>query len=447
MSNKLVVHIDKMVNGGLGLAQLGTGIKVFVPYGVKEDVLEIRIVEKKRDYWRGEIVKVLNPSPYRTKPRCKYFYRCGGCQWQMVDYKFQPTLKREVLLDSIEHIAGMRGVPVLETIPSPKAFNYRNKVHFPIKRVSPSQVIMGFYKQDTHYIIDVERCPLHLSQFNEIFGRAKEFLGKENLSIYDERTHDGVIRNFTMRGSERMGETLLVIVTTKEYLHKKTASRLMGLSPNIVGVVENINPERGNAIFGEKSILRAGVDYFHEKVSNYTFVVSGTAFFQVNTDVAEKMVEFLENLLREIGEVDTIVDGYSGVGLFSIPSAKYARRVLAIEISPVASKDAVRNVKLNSATNVEVIVADANEVMENLPKAEVVILDPPRKGLSQSVLNYLSDKKPYHVLYFSCNPATLARDLKNILEVGYDVEFVQPFDMFPQTFHVESLTYLKRKSI
>ena len=446
MKNTLIVHIDKMVNEGVGLATLGTGIKVFVPYAVKDDVLEIIIKEKKKDYWIGEIKKIINPSPMRGKPLCRYFGSCGGCQWQMVDYRYQPVLKREMVLDSFAHIAGIREIAVLDTIPSPRSYYYRNKVHFPVKRVSPKEVIMGFYKRNTHYIIDVDSCPLHLRQYHQIFRKAKIYLGERGLSIYDERTQKGVIRNFTIRGSEKTGESLIVVVTREKYLTRGTAQELMKLDSTVIGVVENINPQRGNAIFGDTSILRGGQDYFHEKIKNYTFVVSATSFFQVNTDVAEKMVEALENILTQIGEVNTILDAYSGVGLFSIPAAKYSKKVIALEILPSATRDAAKNIKINAKTNIELVEGDANEVIESIERADVVILDPPRKGISENVVKYLANYKPENVLYFSCNPATMARDIKLILQSGYDIEYVRPFDMFPQTFHVETLTYLKRKN-
>lgn len=446
MRDTLVLNIDKMVNEGVGLAQLGTGIKVFIPFAVKDDVIEVKIVEKKKDYWVGVIKKVINPSPLRVKPQCKYFGLCGGCQWQMVDYKFQPQLKRELVIDSLRHLAGINEVAVLDTTPSPRPFYYRNKVHFPIKRVSPNEVIMGFYKMNTHYIIDVNKCPLHLQQYDQIYIRAKDYIGRRGLPIYDERTHKGIIRNFTIRGSDRTKESLIVVVTRENYLSKRTAHEMLSFDSTIVGVMENVNPKRGNAIFGETSLIRAGTEYYHEKIKNYAFVVSGTSFFQVNTDIAEKMVETLEELLLNIGEVNVIVDAYSGVGLFSIPSAKFARKVISLEISSTATRDALKNIRINSKTNIELIEGNANEIIESVPKANVIILDPPRKGISENVVKYLFDNKPEHILYFSCNPATMARDIKKILQAGYVIEFVKPFDMFPQTFHVETLTYLKRKT-
>lgn len=445
MKDTLVVKVDKMVNEGLGLAQLGTGIRVFIPFAVKDDVIEIRIVEKKKDYWVGVIKKVITPSPMRTKPHCKYFGFCGGCQWQMVDYKFQPQLKRELVLDSLRHIGGINEVAVLDTTPSPRPFHYRNKVHFPLKRLSPKEVIMGFYKMNSHYIIDVEKCPLHLKQYDQIFWKAKDYIGRRGLSIYDEKTHQGIIRNFTIRGSDRTKESLIVLVTRDKYLSRNTAQEMLGFDSTVVGIMENVNPKKGNAIFGETSFIRAGTEYYHEKIKNYTFIVSGTSFFQVNTDIAEKMVENLEALLLNIGEVDVIVDAYSGVGLFSIPSAKFAKKVISLEISSTATRDALKNIRINSKTNIELIEGDANEIIESVEKANVIILDPPRKGISENVVKYLFDKKPEHILYFSCNPATLARDIKRILQAGYVIEFVKPFDMFPQTFHVETLTYLKKK--
>lgn len=444
MPETYIVHIDKMIHEGLSLGKLGQGIKVMVPYAVKGDEVEIRIVKKKKDYWIGAIKKVITPSPMRTVPKCPYFGKCGGCQWQMIDYKYQPQLKKELVMDTLSHLSGFNEVDVLDTIPSPKPFNYRNKVHFPLKRVSPNTVIMGFYKQDTHYIIDVDECPLHLVQFNEIFKRAKRYIGEKGLSIYDETKHTGFIRNFTLRGSERMQETLIVIVSRDEYLHKGTAVDLMKMGNNVIGVVENINPEKGNTIFGRESRTLVGTNLFHERIKNYTFVISATSFFQVNTWIAEKMVEILDKIMQEIGEVDVIADAYSGVGLFAVASAKYARKVYALEISPESVSCAHKNIAVNNKPNIEIINGDAETLLPTLDRVDVLILDPPRKGVGDGIVNFLAHSKPPHIFYFSCNPATLARDLKKMVDVGYKIEFVQPFDMFPQTFHVESLVYLKR---
>ncbi|MDI6851341.1 MAG: 23S rRNA (uracil(1939)-C(5))-methyltransferase RlmD [bacterium] len=433
-----------MISEGLSLGRLGQGIKVMVPYGVKDDVVEIKVVKKKKDYWIGAIRKVITPSPLRTVPRCPYFGKCGGCQWQMIDYRYQPELKKELVIDALSHLAGINEVEVLDTVPSPRPFNYRNKVHFPLKRISYSSVIMGFYKQDTHYIIDVNECPLHLPQFNEIFKKAKSYIGKKGLSIYDEVKHTGFIRNFTLRGSERTQETLIVIVSKGEYLHKSTAIDLAKMGRNVLGVVENINPEKGNTIFGRENRTLVGTSLYHEKIKNYTFVISATSFFQVNTWIAEKMVDALDGVMQGIGEVDVIADAYSGVGLFAIASAKFARKVYALEISPESVSCAQRNIVVNNKPNVEIINGDAEGLLPTLGKVDVLILDPPRRGVGDGIVDFLANSKPPHILYFSCNPATLARDLKKMVDVGYKIEFIQPFDMFPQTFHVENLVYLKR---
>lgn len=445
MQSTYVIHVDKMINEGMSLARLGQGITIMVPFGVKDDVLEVKITKRKKDYWIGSISKVITPSPMRAKPQCPYFGICGGCQWQMVDYKYQPLLKKELVEDTLSHLAGIKEIDVLDTIPSPKPLNYRNKVHFPLKRVSSSLVIMGFYKQDTHYIIDVDECPLHLTQFNEVFKKAKRYIGEKGLSIYDETKHTGFIRNFTLRGSEKMQETLIVIVSRGNYLHKGTAMDLMKMGSTIQGVVENVNPEKGNTIFGEESKTLLGANLFHERVRNYTFVISATSFFQINTLIAEKMVEVFDKIMQDIGEVDVIVDSYSGVGLFAVASAKYARKVYALEISNESVSCANKNIAINNKPNVEIINGDAEELLQSFGKVDVLILDPPRRGVGDGVINFLNNSKPLHILYFSCNPATLARDLKEIVGARYEIEFVQPFDMFPQTYHVESLTYFRRK--
>ncbi len=438
----LVVEIEKVVPRGQGLARI-EGLTVFVPGALPGEKVRVRITQQKPDYARAEILELLRPSPHRVEPLCAVFPRCGGCQWQMVDYPYQVHLKTEIVRDAFRHLAGIKQLPLEPTVPSPRPWHYRNKLQMPVKRIR-GKLLMGFYEEGTHYVVDLDHCPVAEEALDHLIRPLKHLIAAEPLTIYDETRHYGRLRHVILRTGSHTGEILVVLVTKDWSISRALADKILALNPqHIIGVAENRNPERTNRILGPETRRVLGNPYYLERVLDYTFRVSAPSFFQVNTRQLEQILKTLRNLLGE-GGISTLVDAYAGVGVFAIGLSDLARRVIGIEVVGPAVVDAQENIERNEAWNVEFIEGRAEDVLLTVEEMEVLLVDPPRKGLDPYLLQAVDFRKPRQILYLSCNPATLARDTQKLLGLGYELKRLQPFDMFPHTFHVETLAVFER---
>jgi 23S rRNA (uracil1939-C5)-methyltransferase len=433
----ITVEVEKMIPGGYGLAHRGK-LAVFIPHAVPGDKLRVRLLESMKGYSVGEIEDILEPSPARTLSPCPLFPRCGGCQWRMVGYKEQLAFKRELVREAFARQGGIRELPLEDTRGMEHPRNYRNKVIYPLK-FSRGEVLLGYYERGTHRIVDLITCPVELGQFDRVIGPLKDLLSEGHVSIYDERRHTGKLRHLILRGSERTGETLVLFVVTTPGLPGTLSFKVKSLAPEeIVGVAFNVNPRATKVILGEKTKTVVGRGYYREKVRGLTFRVSATSFFQVNTVQAERLLGHVEELTGP-DERDLIVDAYCGVGLFSLGLAHRARRVVGVEETASSVYDARVNAKANSLENVEFTKGRVEEHIGTLGKPDLVVLDPPRKGLEGDTLKALSRMRPRQIIYISCNPVTLARDARTLLASGYDIATIVPYDFFPHTYHVETL--------
>ena len=401
-------------------------------------------MERKKDYAVAEIAAFISPSPFRVIPKCPLFPECGGCQWMMIHYRDQLRFKEELIREAFERVANIRTLPLEYATGMEDPWHYRNKVQYPVKRVR-GKLLMGYYQEGTHHIVDMEHCPVQLKQFDWITKPLKELLGREPLSVYNERTHRGKLRHVVLRGSERMGETLVVLVMKDYGLSKALAEKIESLDPErIIGVAENINPHRTNVIFGSRTRAVLGRGYYFERVLDRTFRVSTTSFFQVNTLQAERL---LLRLRREIeGErYRTILDLYAGVGLFAISLSDLADRVIGVEIAPSSFHDAQDNILRNDVTHVEYFQGRAEDYVDAVGPYDLLVVDPPRQGLDQAVIEGIGRARPREIAYVSCNPVTLARDSRALIDMGYDLVFLAPFDFFPHTYHIETLAFFRLK--
>ncbi len=438
----LVLKIEKVVPRGQGLARV-EGYTIFVPGALPGERVRVRITERKRDYARAEILDILEPSPHRVEPRCPVFPRCGGCQWQMVDYPYQLQLKAEIVRDAFAHIAGMENLPLAEVKASPRPWHYRNKLQMPVKRIR-GKLLMGFYEEGTHYVVDLDHCPVAEEALDHLIRPLKHLLASEPLTVYDEVRHFGKLRHVILRIGSQTGEILVVLVTKDWAISRSLADKIIALNPQqIIGVAENRNPERTNRILGPETRRVLGNPYYLERVLGHTFRVSAPSFFQVNTRQLEQILQTVREIL-EPGGITTLVDAYAGVGVFAIGLSDLARRVVGIEVVGPAVVDAQENIERNEAWNVEFLEGRAEDVLLTVKDMEVLLVDPPRKGLDPYLLQAVELRKPRQVLYLSCNPSTLARDTRRLLDLGYDLVRLQPFDMFPHTFHVETLAVFER---
>jgi 23S rRNA (uracil1939-C5)-methyltransferase len=437
-----------------------TGRAVFVPDTVPGDRIRVRLMLVKPKYAHGRLQGILESSPHRVLPCCIVADKCGGCQWQHVDYEFQRTAKKNVVVQALERIGHFENPPVDDLLPTENPINYRNKSTYPLglserknlnREVKASQmhgkVIAGYYQKGTHLIVNLNQCPIQDERMNQILEAVKEDIQKRDWPIYDEVVHRGNVRHFSVRVGRRTGEMLLTIVArdrnTKGLGEQADEwMRRFGL----VGVCLNINNAKTNAIFGEETLCIAGRGYLNETFADLTFQIGSDTFFQVNTEQAENLLVAIEEML-ELKGTETLLDAYCGVGTLALPLAKKVGKVVGIEIQDSAVEQARLNADLNGIQNTEFHVGTVAAVLPTLRglKPHLVVLDPPRKGCEATVVDQLLAMKPEKILYMSCNPATLARDLQLFCAGGnYRLARVQPADFFPQTSHVETAALMVR---
>lgn len=453
-----IISIVEITPSGLSLGRL-KGLPVFIPGGVPGDQLAIRINEHKKNHAFGRIIKIIKPGPSRIKPRCGSFPACGGCQWQMLAYPAQLTTKTIMVKDALAKIGRLDPKLVRDTLGAAEPWFYRNKVQYPLG-LDQRRLIMGYYQPGSHQIVDLAECYIQEKVLTELARVCRQVLSAHRLPIYDEASGYGLLRHLILRSAAGTGEILLGLVTTRPKIPnepvviealRQAVEKLLKQGDwsgqRLVGLVQNINSEKTNLIFGDRNRLLWGQDHVREKLAHLTVQLSLTAFHQVNHQMAVKLYQTIEKLARLTGR-ETVVDLYSGVGFISLWLARHCREVFGIEDNEAAVRDAVRNQKLNGLTNCHWLAGPAeqkiNWLLERRIRPDLVILDPPRVGLSPKALAKILALKSGRIIYVSCNPTTLARDLAQFCQKGYRLETVQPLDMFPQTSHVEAIAVLAR---
>jgi len=385
-----------------------------------------------------------------AEPKCPLFGRCGGCQLQMLSYADQLKFKRKVVVEDMKVIGGLANTPILPVLGAEKPWNYRNKTQMPVG-FAKGRVIAGCFERDTHHIIDTLDCPIQQEENNELLKACREVVGKLNIPIYNEDKHTGILRHIVGRVG-RNGELMLVLVTTDAELHnaKQLVNMLRKRLPRLVSVHQNIQTYHNSVVMGRETRLLWGKNVIQAKLGPLHFTVSPRSFFQVNTAQAEVLYNTALEFAQLTGK-ETVIDAYCGTGTISLYLAQRARRVYGIEIVRPAILDAKRNAEANKIKNAEFIAGDATREMPKLLskgiKADVIVVDPPRAGCTPQVLRAFADMQPERIVYVSCNPETLARDLKFMGRLGYRTEKVQPVDMFPQTFHVETVALLSGEKV
>jgi len=438
---KILVEIEDFSVKGDGLSRIGEK-PIVVPYSVPGDRLKVRITEVKKTYILGEIDEIISPSEHRIAPRCPHFGECGGCPWQMIDYRAQLAFKRDALVKLLSEFMGT-SLPLGEVKRMEEPWFFRNKAQYPLKRLGSGKVIMGFYRKGTNRIVDLEECPVEYRMLNALLKPIKELLSAEKITVFARERNWGKLRYVIMRGSERRGEILVVLVARMQAVSVKLARKIVELDPlHIVGVVENINPSYGNVIFGPTFKKILGSESYKEKILGNTFRVSAGSFFQTNVVQAETL---LGELRERAGESRYLLDLYSGVGLFAITLADRVQRVIGVEENPFSYFDALHNAYINDQANVEFVQGKAEGVIMTLGKPDVVVLDPPRAGLHDDVIAGLHYMKPERIFYVSCNPRSFVKDALNLIGIGYELIHISPYDFFPHTPHIEVLSEFRLK--
>ncbi|WP_455538055.1 23S rRNA (uracil(1939)-C(5))-methyltransferase RlmD [Terrisporobacter sp.] len=441
-----IVDIVDIGQGGVGIGKF-EGFTVFVDGGLVKDKIKVKITKSKKNYAVGDIVEIVEPSPYRVERKCsKELKECGGCQIQELDYKEQLNIKTNEVKQVISRIGKLNDVVIHPALGMEEPFRYRNKAQFPIQKVNGSPVI-GFYKKKSHDIIPTDQCIIQHDVNDKIIKIIKTYIRAYKVSVYDEKTHTGVLRHLVTKVGFTTKEVMVVLVANGRKLPylNELASVLKENIPGFKTLVVNVNREKTNVILGNENRVIYGDGKINDNIGDLVFEISPLSFFQVNP----VQTEVLYNKALEyaaLGENDTVFDIYCGIGTISLFLAQKAKKVYGIEIVADAIKDAKRNAEINNLDNVEFYVGKAEDVVPKMYKqgkrANVVVVDPPRKGCDDKVLDTIVSMQPDRVVYVSCNPSTLARDLAYLNERGYKCLEVQPVDMFPHSVHIENVALI-----
>ena len=442
------VDIVDLGQGGVGIGK-HDGFTVFVDGGLIDDKLKVKITKSKKNYAVGEIVKIIEKSPYRVDRVCSdNLSNCGGCQIQELNYQKQLDIKTNEVKQTINRIGKLDNVLIHPTLGMENPFRYRNKAQFPIKKAN-GETVIGFYKKKSHDVIPTDKCIIQHDVNDKIIKIIKTYIKAYNVSIYDEKNHTGLLRHIVTKVGFTTKEVMVVLVANGKKLPylKELAYVLKENVPGFKTLVLNTNREKTNVILGKENKVIYGDGKINDYIGDLVFEISPLSFFQVNP----LQTEVLYNKALEyasLKEDDTVFDIYCGIGTISLFLAQKAKKVYGVEIVEDAIKDARINAKLNNLDNTEFFVGKAEEVVPKLYKdgktANVVVVDPPRKGCEESVLDTIVSMNPDRVVYVSCNPSTLARDLAYLDERGYKCKEIQPVDMFPHTMHVECVALLTR---
>lgn len=442
------IDITSLGHSGEGVGRY-QGFTVFVAGALPGEQVRVKIAVVKKSYAIGQLKEITQPSPDRIEPKCAIYAACGGCQLQHLNYAAQLAVKRQTVVDAIERIGKMTNVMIHPAIGAAEPWYYRNKMQFPIGRAG-NELAIGCYAQGTHQIINTENCLIQHAANNRIAAEVRQIAAELGLSTYDEATGKGVLRHVLGRVGSATGEVMVVLVTATDELPRQEAiiARLTKSIQGLVSIVHNVNPQKTNIILGKRTRTIWGKDTITDRLGDFLFDISALSFFQVNNAQTEvlygKAVEY-----AGLTGSETVIDAYCGTGTIALFLAKQAAKVYGIEIVVPAIEDAKRNAQRNKVGNVEFIAGDAVAVMPKLYaqgiRPDVIVVDPPRAGCENLVLETFARMQPKRIVYVSCSPASLARDLAILAELGYQTEEVQPVDMFPQTYHVECCVLLKRK--
>ncbi len=454
------------------------GIVVFVDGAVAGDVVRARVVRTKKKHVEARVLEVVTPSPQRTESKCKHFGTCGGCKWQHVQYSSQLEFKRQHVIDALERIGGFKGVEVLPTLASTEEYYYRNKLEFsfgtdrwlthaendartaerletdaPAPAPKKDDFVLGFHAPQRYdKIIDIEECHLQSTLSVDILRAVRAFGIDNGIAAYSSETQTGYFRNLVIREGKRTGDVMVNVVTYEDdpAVMRRLTEMLVAAFPRITTVVNNVTSRKSQVATGETEKAYFGTGVITEQLGTHTFEISANSFFQTNSLQAER----LYTVAREYGGLaadDVVYDLYCGTGSISLFIADAVKQVVGIELVESSIANANMNAAFNNITNCEFITGDLKDLLtkdtawrERCAHPNVLIIDPPRSGMHPKAVAELGQMKIPRIVYVSCNPATLARDLGMLVPYGYEIEQVQPVDMFPHTYHIECVAKLKR---
>lgn len=438
---------------GLGSSGEGVGkyqgFTIFVKGALPTETVNVVITLVKKNYAVGKLTGIIQPASERVQPNCPVYEACGGCQLQHLSYQGQLNCKKEQVEAALKRIGHLE-VDVLPVLGADNPWNYRNKMQFPAATDIQGELHIGCYAAATHSVIDTPSCMIQKEANNEVLLTVRKWMQRFDITAYNEKTGKGLMRHVMARVGVRSGEVMAVLITSEyDIPHKKELIQwLTKYVPNLVSIVQNINKKSTNIVMGPKTRILYGKPNIKDSLGALNFNISAQSFFQVNSEQAEK----LYNKALEFADLagnETVVDVYCGTGTISLYLAKHAKKVYGIEIVAPAIEDAKKNAEENGCKNAEFILGDAADELPKLLNSgiepNVILVDPPRAGCEEKVLAAISSVQPERIVYVSCNPASLARDLHYLEEHGYKAIIAQPVDMFPMTSHVETVVLLSKK--
>jgi 23S rRNA (uracil1939-C5)-methyltransferase len=441
--------VEDLAVGGEGVGRVD-GYVVFVRGGLPGDRLRVRLTETRPRFGRGRIEEIETPSSDRVEAPCPYFGRCGGCRLQHLAYEAQLAFKTKQIRDCLERLGGLGAFELRPIIGAPEIYGYRNKMEFTVVGTQGEPVI-GLHETARYdAVLDIERCLIQPDTLNALLAEMRRESRALRLSIYDPASEEGLLRFVMLRMGHRTGEAMLNLVTSAPEIQTLAplAERVRASVPTTASVVVNVNSRKASVAAGSEEHLLAGRDHINESLGGLTFRVSANSFFQTNTAQAERLFEIVLGACELAGH-ETALDLYSGTGAISLLLARRCRWVYGIEVAATAVADAVRNAGENGIENCTFLSGEVRHLLPDLiargVKAEVVVADPPRAGFHPKALRALTRLGPSRLVYVSCNPGTLARDLGDLGRAGYRLDWVQPVDMFPHTPHIEAVARLTRR--
>ena len=441
ISNCLCVDIS---SEGKGVIKNGKDI-IFCDGIFPGEKADVDILYHRAGVYFGKVRKLYNLSKDRIQPRCKICTSCGGCQYQQLDYKAQLKYKTKRVKEALTRISKV-DTKVLPCLGMEDPYNYRNKIQVPFNKDKNGKVKFGFYKENSHIIMPIKECAIEDRRAAPILWDIKLLLEEMNIPVYNEDSGKGILRYVLIRTSHHYEELMVVLVTTQMNFpgQRNFINELVNRHPEITTIVENVNSRHTNVILGNQEKVLYGPGHIKDDILGLTFEISAASFFQVNPIQVEKLYASALNLI-DFNKKETVLDAYSGVGTIGLIAAKNAKRVISVEINKSAHKNAVENAKRNNVDNIEFVCADAGEyISESNEDIDILIMDPPRSGSDETFLSTVINKRIKKIIYISCNPETLARDIQ-YLSKYYQVNYVQPVDMFPMTAHVETVVSLRLK--
>lgn len=450
INDEYTVNIEKVTNLGSGIAKVD-GMVVFIDNTCPEDKVRIKITKVNKSYATGQLLEVVEPSQYRVTPFCPMQKVCGACQLQFIDYDYQLKIKHQITEETIRTLSGL-DTPILETVASPEIKNYRRKIQYPISQTKNSnRILAGYYKPKTHEIVNIKYCPIQPEICDKIIAFIRERAFDYGIQGFNEKKHSGDLRHVVIRNSKETGKNLVVLVVnaTKSFDRLNDfANAIYDEFKEVSGVCINYNSKKTNVILGSKTECAVGEEYIEEKILDKTFRIGANTFFQINPKSAENIFRYVKDYIEKSYDSPLVLDAYAGITSFGICISDICKKVVSVEENKESCDLARIVAKDNNITNLEIHNMDAAKYFaKEKRKFDAIILDPPRKGCTKESLDEAFRLSKKDIIYVSCNPATLARDLKYLAEKGCSVESIQPFDMFCHTYHIENVAIIHKPTI